>query len=124
MKRIGKSLAALVLALVMSLTLLPVQAMAVEGDLTGKSGLKTVYTGEYVNPLYADALGAETSGWSQLKTSIQWVADVQTVADEPYLTEAEAVKELQRQMIAREESITINVRGPSSADLQKKIAAC
>ena len=32
MKRIGKSLAALVLALVMSLTLLPVQAMAVEGD--------------------------------------------------------------------------------------------
>ena len=32
MKRIGKSLAALVLALVMSLTLLPVQAMAAEGD--------------------------------------------------------------------------------------------
>ena len=32
MKRIGKSLAALALALVMSLTLLPVQAMAVEGD--------------------------------------------------------------------------------------------
>ena len=125
MKRIGKSLAALVLALVMSLTLLPVQAMAVEGDLTGKGGLKTVYTGEYVNPLYADALGAETSGWSQLKTSIQWVADVQTVADEPYLTEAETVKELQRQMIAREESITINVRVPSGAeDLQKKIAAC
>ena len=124
MKRIGKSLAALALALVMSLTLLPVQAMAVEGDLTGKGGLKTVYTGEYVNPLYADALGAETSGWSQLKTSIQWVADVQTVADEPYLTEAETVKELQRQMIAREESITINVRVPSGADLQKKIAAC
>ena len=124
MKRIGKSLAALVLALVMSLTLLPVQAMAVEGDLTGKGGLKTVYTGECVNPLYADALGAETSGWSQLKTSIQWVADVQTAADEPYLTEAEAVKELQRQMIAREESITINVRVPSDADLQKKIAAC
>ena len=124
MKRIGKSLMALALALVMSLTLLPVQAMAVEGDLTGKGGLKTVYTGEYVNPLYADALGAETSGWSQLKTSIQWVADVQTVADEPYLTEAETVKELQRQMIAREESITINVRVPSGADLQKKIAAC
>ena len=124
MKRIGKSLAALALALVMSLTLLPVQAMAAEGDLTGKGGLKTVYTGEYVNPLYADALGAETSGWSQLKTSIQWVADVQTVADEPYLTEAETVKELQRQMIAREESITINVRVPSGADLQKKIAAC
>ena len=123
MKRIGKSLAALVLALVMSLTLLPVQAMAVEGDLTGKGGLKTVYTGEYVNPLYADALGAETSGWSQLKTSIQWVADVQTAADEPYLTEAEAVKELQRQMIAREESITINVQVPSGADIQKKMAA-
>ena len=32
MKRIGKSLAALALALVMSLTLLPVQAMAAEGD--------------------------------------------------------------------------------------------
>lgn len=38
MKRIGKSLAALALALVMSLTLLPVQAMAAEGDLTGKGG--------------------------------------------------------------------------------------
>ena len=123
MKRIGKSLAALALALVMSLTLLPVQAMAAEGGLTGKGGLKTVYTGEYINPLYADALGAETSGWSQFKTSIQWVADVQTVADEPYLTEAEAVKELQRQMIAREESITINVRVPSGADLQKKMDA-
>ena len=122
MKRVGKSLMALALALVMSLTLLPVQAMAVEGDVTGKGGLKTVYTGEYVNPLYADALGAETSGWSQFKTSIQWVADVQTAADEPYLTEAEAVKELQRQMIAREESITINVQVPSGADLQKKMA--
>ena len=33
MKRVGKSLAALVLALVMSLTLLPMQAMAVEGDV-------------------------------------------------------------------------------------------
>ena len=32
MKRVGKSLAALALALVMSLTLLPVQAMAAEGD--------------------------------------------------------------------------------------------
>ena len=123
MKRIGKSLAALALALVMSLTLLPVQAMAAEGGLTGKGGLKTVYTGEYINPLYADALGAETSGWSQFKTSIQWVADVQTVADEPYLTEAEAVKELQRRMIAREESITINVQVPSDADLEKKIGA-
>ena len=123
MKRIGKSLAALALALVMSLTLLPVQAMAAEGDLTGKGGLKTVYTGEYINPLYADALGAETSGWSQPKASIQRAADVQTVADEPYLTEAEAVKELQRRMIAREESITINVQVPSGADLQKKMDA-
>ena len=121
MKRIGKSLAALVLALVMSLTLLPVQAMAVEGDLTGKSGLKTVYTGEYVNPLYADALGAETSGWSQLKTSIQWVADVQTVADEPYLTEAEAVKELQRQMIARNENITLSVKLSSGDNVRAAI---
>ena len=123
MKRIGKSLAALALALVMSLTLLPVQAMAAEVGLTGKGGLKTVYTGEYINPLYADALGAETSGWSQPKVSIQRAADVQTVADEPYLTEAEAVKELQRRMIAREESITINVQVPSGADLQKKMDA-
>ena len=39
MKRIGKSLAALVLALVMSLTLLPVQAMAAErGTETASDG--------------------------------------------------------------------------------------
>ena len=37
MKRIGKSLAALALALVMSLTLLPVQAMAADSVLTGRS---------------------------------------------------------------------------------------
>ena len=124
MKRVGKSLAALALALVMSLTLLPVQAMAAEVGPTGKDGSKTVYTGEYVNPLYADVLGGETSGWSQTEVSIQRATDVQTDANEPCLTEAEAVKELQRKMIAREESITINVRVSSGADLEKKIAAC
>ena len=124
MKRVGKSLAALALALAMSLTLLPVQAMAAEVGPTGKDGSKTVYTGEYVNPLYADVLGGETSGWSQTEVSIQRATDVQTDANEPCLTEAEAVKELQRKMIAREESITINVRVSSGADLEKKIAAC
>ena len=92
MKNVTKSLTALLLALVMSLTLLPTQVLAAESGLTGRGGLKTVYMGEYINPLYADALGAKTSGWSQPKASIKRAADVQTVADEPYLTEAEAVK--------------------------------
>ena len=87
-----KKLLSLLLALVMTATLLPVQAMAAEGGLAERCGLKTVYTGEYVNPLYADALGAETSGWSQPKASTQWASDVQTAANATYLTEAEAVK--------------------------------
>ena len=111
-----KKLLSLLLALVMTATLLPVQAMAAEVGSTGKGGLKTVYTMEYVNPLYADALGAETSGWSQPKASMQWAADVQTAADEPYLTEAEAVKVLRSQMIARSNDIHIKLRTAPTND--------
>ena len=111
-----KKLLSLLLALVMTVTLLPVQAMAAEVGSTGKGGLKTVYTMEYVNPLYADALGAETSGWSQPKASMRWAADVQTAADEPYLTEAEAVKVLRSQMIARSNDIHIKLRTAPTND--------
>ena len=40
-----KKLLSLLLALVMTATLLPVQAMAAEGGLAERCGLKTVYTG-------------------------------------------------------------------------------
>ena len=117
-----KKLLSLLLALVMTATLLPVQAMAAEGGLAERCGLKTVYTGEYVNPLYADALGAETSGWSQPKASTQWASDVQTAANATYLTEAEAVKVLRRQMVARSDRIQIRVRTTPTGD-HRKVAA-
>ena len=121
MKNVTKSLTALLLALVMSLTLLPTQVLAAEIGLTGRGGLKTVYMGEYINPLYADALGAKTSAWSQPKASIKRAADVQTVADEPYLTEAEAVKELRKQMIARNENITLSVKLSSGDNVRAAV---
>ena len=117
-----KKLLSLLLALVMTATLLPVQAMAAEGGLAERCGLKTVYTGEYVNPLYADALGAETSGWSQPKASTQWASDVQTAANATYLTEAEAVEVLRRQMVARSDRIQIRVRTTPTGD-HRKVAA-
>ena len=117
-----KKLLSLLLALVMTATLLPVQAMAAEGGLAERCGLKTVYTGEYVNPLYADALGAETSGWSQPKASTQWASDVQTAANATYLTEAEAVEVLRRQMVARSDRIQISVRTTPTGD-HRKVAA-
>ena len=117
-----KKLLSLLLALVMTATLLPVQAMAAEGGLAERCGLKTVYTGEYVNPLYADALGAETSGWSQPEASTQWASDVQTAANATYLTEAEAVEVLRRQMVARSDRIQISVRTTPTGD-HRKVAA-
>ena len=117
-----KKLLSLLLALVMTATLLPVQAMAAEGGLAERCGLKTVYTGEYINPLYADALGAETSGWSQPKASTQWASDVQTAANATYLTEAEAVEVLRRQMVARSDRIQISVRTTPTGD-HRKVAA-
>jgi len=52
MKRVTKSVTALLLALVLSLTLLPAQALAAD-----TAPAQTTYIGSYVNPAYAGKIG-------------------------------------------------------------------
>ena len=109
MKNVTKSLTALLLALVMSLTLLPTQVLAAESGIAARSSTGTVYATEYVNPIYADVLQSGTGIRIQTIPSTQAVA-AQAADSANYLTEAAAVKELRKQMIARNENITLSVK--------------
>ena len=114
MKRVGKSLTALALALVMSLTLLPVQAMAMESGLTGKREARSVQAPVYINPLYAGTQRDKTGLWAQALSTAE-TAEQPPNADE-YLSEAEAAKELHKQMLARKDEITLHVKQAYGAD--------
>lgn len=114
MKRVGKSLTALALALVMSLTLLPVQAMAMESGLTGKREARSVQAPVYINPLYAGTQRDKTGLWAQALSTAE-AAEQPPNADE-CLSEAEAAKELHKQMLAREDEITLHVKQAYGAD--------
>lgn len=117
MKNVTKSLTALLLALVMSLTLLPTQVLAAESGIAARSSTGTVYATEYVNPIYADVLQSGTGIRIQAIPSAQAAVAAQAADSVNYLTEAEAVKELQRQMIARNENITLSVKLSSGDDV-------
>ena len=117
MKNVTKSLTALLLALVMSLTLLPTQVLAAESGIAARSSTGTVYATEYVNPIYADVLQSGTGIRIQAIPSTQAAVAAQAADSVNYLTEAEAVKELQRQMIARNENITLSVKLSSGDDV-------
>ena len=110
MKNVTKSLTALLLALVMSLTLLPTQVLAAESGIAARSSTGTVYATEYVNPIYADVLQSGTGIRIQANPSAQAAVAAQAADSVNYLTEAEAVKELRKQMIARNENITLSVK--------------
>ena len=110
MKNVTKSLTALLLALVMSLTLLPTQVLAAESGIAARSSTGTVYATEYVNPIYADVLQSGTGIRIQAIPSAQAAVAAQAADSVNYLTEAEAVKELRKQMIARNENITLSVK--------------
>ena len=110
MKNVTKSLTALLLALVMSLTLLPTQVLAAESGIAARSSTGTVYATEYVNPIYADVLQSGTGIRIQAIPSTQAAVAAQAADSVNYLTEAEAVKELRKQMIARNENITLSVK--------------
>ena len=116
MKRVRKSLMALVLALVMSLTLLPVQAMAMESGLTGKGEARSVQAQVYINPLYAGTQRDKTGLWAQALST----AEQPPNADE-CLSEAEAAKELHKQMLARKGEITLHVKQAYGADASEAV---
>ena len=117
MKNVTKSLTALLLALVMSLTLLPTQVLAAESGIAARSSTGTVYATEYVNPIYADVLQSGTGIRIQAIPSAQAAVAAQAADSVNYLTEAEAVKELRKQMIARNENITLSVKLSSGDDV-------
>ena len=116
MKRVRKSLMALVLALVMSLTLLPVQAMAMESGLTGKGEARSVQAQVYINPLYAGTQRDKTGLWAQALST----AEQPPNADE-CLSEVEAAKELHKQMLARKDEITLHVKQAYGADASEAV---
>ena len=116
MKRVRKSLMALALALVMSLTLLPVQAMAMESGLTGKGEARSVQAQVYINPLYAGTQRDKTGLWAQALST----AEQPPNADE-CLSEAEAAKELHKQMLARKGEITLHVKQAYGADASEAV---
>lgn len=117
MKNVTKSLTALLLALVMSLTLLPTQVLAAESGIAARSSTGTVYATEYVNPIYADVLQSGTGIRIQAIPSTQAAVAAQAADSVNYLTEAAAVKELRKQMIARNENITLPVKLSSGDDV-------
>ena len=119
MKRVGKSLTALALALVMSLTLLPVQAMAMESGLTGKREVRGVQIPVYINPLYAGTQRDKTGLWAQALSTAD-LAEQPPNADE-CLSEAEAAKELHKQMLARKDEITLHVKQAYGADASEAV---
>ena len=119
MKRVRKSLMALVLALVMSLTLLPVQAMAMESGLTGKGEARSVQAPVYINPLYAGTQRDKTGLWAQALSTAD-LAEQPPSADE-CLSEVEAAKELHKQMLARKDEITLHVKQAYGADASEAV---
>ena len=119
MKRVRKSLMALVLALVMSLTLLPVQAMAMESGLTGKGEARSVQAPVYINPLYAGTQRDKTGLGAQALSTVD-LAEQPPNADE-CLSEVEAAKELHKQMLARKGEITLHVKQAYGADASEAV---
>ena len=119
MKRVRKSLMALVLALVMSLTLLPVQAMAMESGLTGKGEARSVQAPVYIDPLYAGTQRDKTGLGAQALSTVD-LAEQPPNADE-CLSEVEAAKELHKQMLARKDEITLHVKQAYGADASEAV---
>ena len=113
MKKVTKSLTALLLALVMSLTLLPTQTLAAESAAKPRS-----YTVSYTNPLYADI--ADSGTFISTRTAPTTYAASAEAADTGYLTtRAAVIEELRSQMIDRQSTIVFKVKlEPGTIDLK------
>ena len=103
MKRVTKSVTALLLALVLSLTLLPAQALAAD-----TAPAQTTYIGSYVNPAYAGKIGIPRR---QSTLSVQTAQITQPKkAGTVYTKEAEAAADLRKQMVSRSEEMVVTLR--------------
>ena len=103
MKRVTKSVTALLLALVLSLTLLPAQALAAD-----TAPAQTTYIGSYVNPAYAGKIGIPRR---QSALSVQTAQITQPKkAGTVYTKEAEAAADLRKQMVSRSEAMSVTLR--------------
>ena len=106
MKRVTKSVTALLLALVLSLTLLPAQALAAD-----TAPAQTTYIGSYVNPAYAGKIGIPRR---QSTLSVQTAQITQPKkAGTVYTSEAEAAADLRKQMVSRSEVMSVTLRSAS-----------
>ena len=105
MKRVSKALTALLLALVMTVTLLPVQVLAAESGMEERT-----FTGTYVNPAYAGRI----AGTVQARTAVAAVAAEPKNAETVYTSVAEAAAALRRQMTTRSDSMTVALYADSS----------
>ena len=103
MKRVTKSVTALLLALVLSLTLLPAQALAAD-----TAPAQTTYIGSYVNPAYAGKIGIPR------RQSTLFVQTAQITqpkkAGTVYTSEAAAAADLRKQMVSRSEEMVVTLR--------------
>ena len=118
MKRVTKSVTALLLALVLSLTLLPAQALAADTAPATQTYTGTVYVGAHTNPVYARVWKGVAETSLQTAPSAQTAVAAQAV---DYLTETEAVAALRKQMVARKETMTLNVKLPSGTDIEEAV---
>ena len=112
MKKVTKRLTALLLALVMSLTLLPTQVLAAESDTVGyvESTLR-------VDPVYSSILKVRIPDISSRQKPTAMPAESVT-----YLSEMAAVEEVRRQMLTRAETIPLSLKLPSGSDIQGTLA--
>ncbi len=118
MKRVTKSVTALLLALVLSLTLLPAQALAADTAPATQTYTGTAYVGAHTNPVYARVWKGVAETSLQTAPSAQTAVAAQAVN---YLTETEAVAALRKQMVARKETMTLNVKLPSGTDIEEAV---
>ena len=118
MKRVTKSVTALLLALVLSLTLLPAQALAADTAPATQTYTGTAYVGAHTNPVYARVWKGVAETSLQTAPSAQTAVAAQAV---DYLTETEAVAALRKQMVARKETMTLNVKLPSGTDIEEAV---
>ena len=112
MKKVTKRLTALLLALVMSLTLLPTQVLAAESGTIGyvESTLR-------VDPVYSSILKVRIPDISSRQKPTAMPAESVT-----YLSEMAAVEEVRRQMLTRAETIPLSLKLPSGSDIQGTLA--
>ena len=112
MKKVTKSLTALLLALVMSLTLLPTQVLAAESGTVGY-----VEATLRVDPVYSSILKVRIPDISSRQKPTAMPAESVT-----YLSETAAVEEVRRQMLTRAETIQLSLKLPSGSDIQGTLA--